>query len=123
MVVDPQDSESVSCGSFFMNPSLTKDDLEAVEKSLREKGESVDRLPIFNAADRYKISAAFLIEKAGFPKGYEKQGAGISKHHALAIVNRGCTRKEILNLAEEIVYEVYRRFGVRLEMEPVMVGD
>ena len=123
MVIDPGDSDSVSCGSFFMNPYVTQDVLENLKTRLESMGESVDRLPIFTVSDRYKLSAAFLIEKAGFSKGYEKNGAGLSSKHALAIVNRGCKRKEILELAHEIQEKVFLEFGIRIEIEPVLVTN
>ena len=123
MVIDPGDSDSVSCGSFFMNPYVTQDVLENLKTRLESMGESVDRLPIFTVSDRYKLSAAFLIEKAGFSKGYEKNGAGLSSKHALAIVNRGCKRKEILELAHEIQEKVFLEFGIRIEIEPVVVTN
>ena len=70
-----------------------------------------------------KIPAAWLIEQAGFAKGYARGAAGISSRHTLALVNRGgATAKEILALAEKISEAVEARFGIRLEMEPEMVG-
>ena len=68
-------------------------------------------------------SAAWLIEQAGFRKGYKLGAAGISSRHTLALVNRGgATAKEILALAGKIQAAVEARFGIRLEMEPEMVG-
>jgi UDP-N-acetylmuramate dehydrogenase len=74
-----------------------------------------------------KIPAAWLIEQAGFAKGYTLGAAGISSRHTLALVNKGndrngATAKEILALAEKIAAAVEARFGIRLEMEPMMVG-
>jgi UDP-N-acetylmuramate dehydrogenase len=76
-----------------------------------------------------KVPAAWLIEQAGFRKGYAKGAAGISSRHTLALVNLGdhdgygsATSGEILALAAEINNAVEARFGIRLEMEPVMVG-
>ena len=72
---------------------------------------------------RVKVPAAWLIEQAGFRKGYARGAAGISSRHTLALVNLGgATSGEILALAAEIGDAVEARFGVRLEMEPVMVG-
>jgi UDP-N-acetylmuramate dehydrogenase len=70
-----------------------------------------------------KVPAAWLIEQAGFAKGYALGGAGVSSRHTLALVNRGgASAAEILALAEEIVAAVDARFGIRLEREPVLVG-
>lgn len=74
-------------------------------------------------AGRVKVPAAWLIEQAGFSKGYRLGRAGVSSRHTLALVNLGgATAAEILALAGEIGAAVEARFGIRLEMEPVMVG-
>jgi UDP-N-acetylmuramate dehydrogenase len=83
---------------------------------------------VFPAGEgRVKIPAAWLIEQAGFAKGYTMGAAGISSRHTLALVNRGNARGgakagEILALAEKIADAVEARFGIRLEREPEMVG-
>jgi UDP-N-acetylmuramate dehydrogenase len=70
-----------------------------------------------------KLPAAWLIEQAGFAKGYALGAAGVSSRHTLALVNRGgASAAEILALAGQISTAVEARFGIRLEMEPVMVG-
>jgi UDP-N-acetylmuramate dehydrogenase len=70
-----------------------------------------------------KTSAAWLIEQAGFAKGYAKGAAGISARHTLALINRGgATAAEILTLADEIASAVEARFGIPLEREPVLLG-
>jgi UDP-N-acetylmuramate dehydrogenase len=70
-----------------------------------------------------KIPAAWLIEQAGFKKGYALGAAGISSRHTLALINRGgATAEEIRSLAGRITDVVEAKFGIRLEMEPVMVG-
>lgn len=70
-----------------------------------------------------KLPAAWLIERAGFQKGYARGAAGISSRHTLALINRGgATAAEVLGLAEEIAAGVEARFGVRLEREPVLAG-
>jgi len=72
---------------------------------------------------RVKVPAAWLIEQAGFAKGYALGRAGVSSRHTLALINRGgAAAHEILALAEQIRSAVEARFGVRLEMEPVRVG-
>jgi UDP-N-acetylmuramate dehydrogenase len=81
-------------------------------------------LRVFPAEDGLaKIPAAWLIEQAGFGKGYARGAAGISSRHTLALVNRGgATAKEILALAERISEAVEERFGIRLQREPELVG-
>jgi UDP-N-acetylmuramate dehydrogenase len=75
------------------------------------------------AGGRAKIPAAWLIEQAGFPKGYTLGAAGISSRHTLALINRGGAKaEEILALATRISAVVQESFGIRLEMEPVMLG-
>ncbi len=70
-----------------------------------------------------KLPAAWLIEQAGFAKGYALGAAGISSRHTLALVNRGgASAAEVLALAGQISTAFEARFGIRLEMEPVMVG-
>lgn len=124
MVVDPADPDSRSAGSFFTNPILEAAALAALEArvvSALGAGEAMPRFPEHDG--RTKVSAAWLIERAGFAKGFTKGRAAISSKHALALVNRGgATAAEILALAREIRDGVRARFGVELENEPVMVG-
>jgi UDP-N-acetylmuramate dehydrogenase len=68
-----------------------------------------------------KLSAAWLIERAGFSKGYTVGNVGISKKHALALVNRGGTTRELLALARTIQDRVRDKLGVELAPEPVIV--
>jgi UDP-N-acetylmuramate dehydrogenase len=118
MVVDPGDPESVSAGSFFVNPVL---DGSALSDLQARAGE---RPPSFDAGDgRFKVAAAWLIEHAGFPKGWGQGRVGVSRKHALALVNRGgAETRELLALARTIREGVKSRFGVALEPEPVLVG-
>jgi UDP-N-acetylmuramate dehydrogenase len=70
-----------------------------------------------------KLSAAWLIEHAGFPKGYALGSVAVSSRHTLALTNRGAaTAAEVLALARRIAAGVESRFGIRLQMEPVLVG-
>jgi UDP-N-acetylmuramate dehydrogenase len=109
MVIDPDDPDSVSAGSFFTNPILDS---------------PPDGAPAWPEPDgRVKVSAAWLIERAGFHKGYGNGRVGISTKHTLALVNRGgATTAELMALAREIAAGVDERFGVRLHPEPVLVG-
>jgi UDP-N-acetylmuramate dehydrogenase len=81
--------------------------------------------PLFPEGDgRTKTSAAWLIERAGFRRGYgNPDGIAISSKHTLALTNRGCgTTSELVALAGEIIGGVRARFGVTLEPEPVLIG-
>ncbi|HEX5081965.1 MAG TPA: UDP-N-acetylenolpyruvoylglucosamine reductase, partial [Blastocatellia bacterium] len=83
-----------------------------------------DQVPNFPAGDgKLKVPAAWLIERAGFHKGYNRGRAGISSKHTLAIVNRGgATAREVIGLMNEIQERVAEKFGVALMPEPVFVG-
>ena len=117
MVIDPSDPESVSAGSFFMNPVLSPEGLRALE------ARSSDLVPRFVVDGQFKVPAAWLIERAGFHKGYGLAHVGISRKHALALVHRGGgTTAELLTLARALRDGVRARFGVELVPEPVMVG-
>jgi UDP-N-acetylmuramate dehydrogenase len=119
MVVDPADPDSVSAGSFFTNPILTPDEFERLEQ--RAPG-PVPRWP--EPDGRMKTSAAWLIERAGFTKGYgDPETIAISWKHTLALTNRGAgTTAQLVALAREVADGVERRFGVALQPEPVFVG-
>jgi UDP-N-acetylmuramate dehydrogenase len=118
MVLDAADPDSVSAGSFFVNPVVDAATLAAVEARTEE------RPPRFDAGDgRWKLAAAWLVERAGFPKGWGQGRAGVSRKHALALVNRGgATAEELLGVARTIRDGVKTRFGVELEPEPVFIG-
>jgi len=120
MVLDPADPNARSAGSFFMNPVLTRPAFAELERRW-QRGGGTSALPTFPAGDAVKVPAAWLVERAGFPKGYRRGGAGVSARHALALVNLGGTSAELLALAEEIQAGVEQRFGIRLECEPEVV--
>jgi UDP-N-acetylmuramate dehydrogenase len=122
MVVDPADPNSRSAGSFFVNPTLDRIGLSALEDIAEKAG--AGPVPRFTVdEERVKVPAAWLIERAGFAKGYARGRAAISSRHALALVNRGgATAVEIASLAREIRDGVRDRFGVLLQPEPVLVG-
>jgi len=110
-----------SAGSFFKNPEVTGEIAERVRKFAKSAGVPVRIFPTDDGLE--KIPAAWLIEQAGFKKGYRLGAAGISSRHTLALVNCGeATAKDILALAEKIRTAVEAQFGVRLEMEPELVG-
>ena len=114
MVLDPDDHDTWSAGSFFTNPVLSV--------------EEADRLPAdaprFVQSDgSVKTSAAWLIDHAGFAKGHGGDAARLSSKHVLALTNRGgATTRQLLDLAREVRDGVEDRFGVRLVPEPVLVG-
>jgi UDP-N-acetylmuramate dehydrogenase len=124
MVIDPDDPDSVSAGSFFTNPIVEAGDFEALEGRAADRLGPEVRPPRFPEPDgRVKTSAAWLIEHAGFSKGYGDGRIGISAKHALALVNRGGgTTAELVALASEIAGGVRAAFGVELRPEPTLVG-
>ncbi|GAA3395394.1 UDP-N-acetylmuramate dehydrogenase [Cryptosporangium minutisporangium] len=118
MVLDPDDPDTRSVGSFFTNPVLDPAVFAELEARLPEAP------PRWEGADgRVKTSAAWLIERAGFRRGYGRDGVAISTKHTLALTNRGDgTTAALLSLAEEIVAGVRDAFGVTLVPEPRLVG-
>lgn len=118
MVLDPADPDSVSAGSFFVNPVVDEAVAEDVERLAGA------RPPHFAAGPgRVKLAAGWLVERAGFTKGWGDGRAGVSNKHALALVNRGgATAAELLSLARTIRDGVRSKLGVTLQPEPVLVG-
>ena len=126
MVVDPDDPDSVSAGSFFTNPILDAGEFERLERRVRERLGDDAAPPRFPEPDgRVKTSAAWLVERAGFARGYGSPGpVALSGKHTLALTNRGgATAVQLLALAREIADGVKREFGVDLVPEPVLVGQ
>ncbi|WP_344536131.1 UDP-N-acetylmuramate dehydrogenase [Streptomyces levis] len=124
MVLDPEDHDTWSAGSFFTNPILTDPDFETFRARVRDRlGDGVEP-PAYPAGEgRTKTSAAWLIDKAGFTKGYGDGPARISTKHTLALTNRGsATTEDLLALAREVVAGVHEAFGITLVNEPVTVG-
>lgn len=118
MVLDPADPDTWSAGSFFINPVLAG---AAVAGLGRVAGADPPAWP--ERDGRVKVSAAWLIERAGFRKGYQGRGVAISTKHSLALTNRGSgTTTALLELAAEIRDGVKVRFGVSLQPEPVLIG-
>ena len=120
MVLDPGDRDTWSAGSFFTNPVL---DPAAAGDAAALALLSADAPRWPESGGRVKISAAWLIEKAGFARGYGVGQAQVSGKHTLALTNRGgATTVDLLALAREIRDGVRDRFGVTLVNEPVLVG-
>jgi UDP-N-acetylmuramate dehydrogenase len=118
MLLVEDDPDCRSAGSFFKNPVVSEAQFRKIAAA------SVKEPPRFPAGQgQVKVPAAWLIEQAGFPKGFALGAAGISSRHTLALINRGgATAREIFALASQIGASVEARFGIRLEMEPVLVG-
>ncbi|MCX4748434.1 UDP-N-acetylmuramate dehydrogenase [Kitasatospora sp. NBC_01287] len=121
MVLDPTDHDTWSAGSFFTNPILTPEQYRAFQERLTAHALTA---PAWAAPDGgTKTSAAWLIDKAGFTKGYGGGPATLSGKHTLALTNRGrASTEDLLALAREIRDGVHEAFGVRLVNEPVLVG-
>jgi len=118
MILDAADPESVSAGSFFVNPIVDAADVARIEQAASA---TVPRFPMPDGS--VKVPAAWLIERAGFAKGYGRGGVSISRKHALALVHRGNgSTGALLSLAREVRDTVQSRFGVQLSAEPIMVG-
>mgnify|MGYP000670956412 CR=1 FL=1 len=125
MVWDPADPEGRTAGSFFTNPLVAPEVADAVAAAARatgalREGESMPRWP--TADGRVKLAAGWLIERSGVEKGWTVDGAGVSRLHALALVNRGGTTRALLAMAERVRSRVQGVFGVSLEIEPERVG-
>jgi UDP-N-acetylmuramate dehydrogenase len=117
MVLDPTDPDTTSAGSFFVNP--------VVDAAVAARIQAIAGAPPRFAAGegRVKLAAAWLVERAGFAKGWGEGRVGVSRKHALALVNRGgASARELLDVARTIRDGVRARFGVVLEPEPVLVG-
>ncbi len=110
-----------SAGSFFKNPVVSPGILPPIAQSL---GLPLDKVPHWPAANgQLKLPAAWLIEQAGFPKGFALGPVGISSRHTLALINRTgtATCADLLQLRDTITAEIARRFHINLEQEPVFL--
>jgi UDP-N-acetylmuramate dehydrogenase len=116
MVIDANDPNSRSAGSFFKNPLVSRDRFAEIERIYPQ-------IPHFDAGEEVKIPAAWLIENAGFKKGFELGPAGISTNHTLALINRGdASANDILVLKDMIRDAVAEKFDIILVPEPVFIG-
>ena len=123
MLIVPGDEDCRSAGSFFKNPLVSEAEADRIQ-ALAQKRVPDKPLPRYPGENgKVKLAAAWLVEQSGFYKGYSRGPVGISRKHALAIVNRGgATAKDILALKEEIQHKVFDIWGVSLHPEPVFVG-
>ncbi|MBQ38046.1 MAG: UDP-N-acetylenolpyruvoylglucosamine reductase [Gemmatimonadaceae bacterium] len=123
MVLDEEDPNARSAGSFFLNPTLSDGQLATVRQRCRERDVDPADLPVFPAeAGRHKISAAWLVERSGFVRGTRHGTAGVSEKHALALISHGDSAADLLALAADVAAAVEETFGVTLEREPVYVS-
>lgn len=126
MLLDPDDPNRRSVGSFFVNPTLALDEADAVAARACAAGVVAEpsEMPRFSSPDgRFKLPAAWLVERAGFPKGTRRGAVGVSSRHALALVHHGGgTTAELLAFAAEIRAAVRDLFGLALRPEPAFLG-
>ena len=123
MVLNPGDPDTRSAGSFFTNPVISVEELAGVEAAAAAR--AAGPVPRYEAGDGLvKVPAAWLIEHAGFTKGYGAPApARVSSKHTLALINAGdATTADLLALAREIVSGVHAAYGVTLTPEPILVG-
>ena len=121
MLISPGDEDCRSAGSFFKNPVLSPDQYQALAARAAAKNLQIPSYPALD--ELKKVSAAWLVERSGFSKGFGFGRVGISRKHALAIVNRGdATAADVVALKDQIQQRVEDIWGIRLEPEPVFVG-
>lgn len=117
MVLSDDDPNTRSVGSFFTNPIVT------VEQSNTLLHTYPDMPHYFLSDGMVKIPAAWLVERAGFVKGYTEGNVGISSRHSLAIVNKGnATADEVIALGQAIERQVKKVFGIELHREPQIIS-
>lgn len=123
MVLDAQDHDTWSVGSFFTNPVVSQAEFERVEAMFDTDG--AGPVPHYPAPDGVKLAAGWLVEQAGFGKGYPGEGAParLSTKHALALTNRGeANTADVIALARTVQAGVRDRFGITLHPEPILIG-
>jgi UDP-N-acetylmuramate dehydrogenase len=122
MLIVEGEPDCRSAGSFFKNPVVPESVINDIATSLKMPAGKIPQWPAGDAL--IKLPAAWLLEQAGFCKGFTLGQAGISSRHTLALINRDhATFADITALRDIIQREVHRRFGIRLEQEPVQLGD
>ena len=121
MLIVPGDVDCRSAGSFFKNPVVPVTVLDSLAQQLGVEKKSI---PAYPAQDgEVKLSAAWLIERAGYQKGYALGNAGISSRHTLALINRGgASAADVLALRDKVTETIASRFAIRLEPEPVWLS-
>jgi UDP-N-acetylmuramate dehydrogenase len=126
MVIDDDDPNRRSVGSFFVNPVVSDAAVDELVETARLLGVlDFDQLPPVHPVgeERNKLSAGWLIEAAGFPRGARRGNVGLSTKHALALINRGgATAAELVDFARDIRRGVRTHLGIDLKPEPVFLG-
>jgi UDP-N-acetylmuramate dehydrogenase len=121
MLITAGDDDCRSAGSFFKNPILSAEQYQTLMARAAAKNLQIPSYPALDA--QKKVSAAWLVEHSGFSRGYGNGPVGISRKHALAIVNRGsATAADVLALKDSIQQRVDEIWGILLEPEPVFIG-
>lgn len=116
MIIQPDDPNRRSAGSFFKNPVVSHDKFAELARRFPD-------IPSFPAQDGVKVPAAWLIEAAGFEKGFRRGNVGISSKHSLALINLGDAKtSEVVELRELIRDAIDQKFGIRIHQEPVQIG-
>ncbi len=122
MILDPEDTNTASAGSFFTNPVVTDTTSEDVRRLASSLGVA-GPMPSWKTESGVKLAAGWLIERAGFARGWGIGAAGLSTRHTLAIINRGgASAHDVLRVAATVRRGVRETFGVSLIPEPVFVG-
>jgi UDP-N-acetylmuramate dehydrogenase len=105
-----------NAGSFFMNPIIDSSEKKKLESKFSD-------VKIFPFGDKFKVSAGWLIEKTGW-KGKTYKGAGVSPKHALILINKTgkASTRDIYDLSEKIIDDVYNKFGIKLEREVQLIN-
>jgi UDP-N-acetylmuramate dehydrogenase len=119
MVLDDADHDTWSVGSFFTNPVVSAAEFDRLQRSVEGP------VPNYPAPDGVKLAAGWLVERAGFGKGYpgEDAPARLSTKHALAVTNRGgATTADVIALARAVRDGVRTAFGIDLTPEPILIG-
>lgn len=126
MIFDTLDENHRSVGSFFLNPIVSQEQALQLQEQLLHKRVIVqpDEMPSYPAEPGHrKLSAAWLIERSGWRKGYRQGAVGISSRHTLCLVHHGGgTTQALVELAQQVQKRVYEEMGVRLRPEPVFLG-
>ena len=119
MVLDEEDHDTWSVGSFFTNPVVSPGEFDRLRRQIDGP------VPNYPAPDGVKLAAGWLVERAGFSKGYPGDGARarLSTKHALAVTNRGgATTADVISLARAVRDGVRTAFGIELTPEPILIG-
>ncbi|MDQ2834699.1 MAG: UDP-N-acetylenolpyruvoylglucosamine reductase, partial [Acidobacteriota bacterium] len=122
MLLVEGEPDSRSAGSFFKNPIVPAAALASIAETLHIELRAIPHWPA--NPGHIKLPAAWLLEQAGFSKGFTHGAAGISSRHTLALINQGsASAADVVRLRNLIQHEIQSRFHIALEQEPVLVGE